>query len=70
MAATSSDLQKQIDAQKQKLNELIQQQQFYNSQLEQTQSTKKTLNSELNQIQQNLDNINFKIKINEVQIEN
>ncbi|HOM33086.1 MAG TPA: peptidoglycan DD-metalloendopeptidase family protein [Candidatus Paceibacterota bacterium] len=69
MAANSSDLQKQIDAQKQKLNELIQQQQFYNSQLEQTQSTKKTLNSELNQIQQNLDNINFKIKINEVQIE-
>ncbi len=70
LAATSSqDLQKQIDAQKQKLNELIQQQQFYNSQLEQTQSTKKTLNSELNQIQRNLDNINFQIKINEVQIE-
>lgn len=68
-AATPQELQKQIDAQKEKLNTLMQQEEFYNSQLEQTQNTKKTLNSELNQIQKNLNNINYKIKINEVQIE-
>jgi len=68
-AVTYQELQSQIDAKKQSLNNLIEQQQFYNAELEKTQGTKKTLSSELNQIQKNLDNINFKIKINEVQIE-
>jgi len=69
LAVTYQELQKQIDVKKQTLNNLIEQQQFYNAELEKTQGTKKTLNSELTQIQKNLDNINFKIKINEVQIE-
>jgi murein DD-endopeptidase MepM/ murein hydrolase activator NlpD len=37
--------------------------------LEKTQSTKRTLSNELKQIQNNLNNLNYKIKINEIQIE-
>lgn len=40
-AATYQELQSQIDAKKQSLNNLIEQQQFYNAELEKTQGTKK-----------------------------
>jgi len=41
LAVTYQELQKQIDAKKQTLNNLIEQQQFYNAELEKTQGTKK-----------------------------
>ena len=68
-AITSQELQKEIDAKKQQINQLIQQAEIYNAELEKTQSTKRTLSNELKQIQNNLNNLNYKIKINEIQIE-
>jgi len=68
-AITYQELQKEIDAKKQQINQLIQQAEIYNAELEKTQSTKRTLSNELKQIQNNLNNLNYKIKINEIQIE-
>ncbi|MCX8016078.1 MAG: peptidoglycan DD-metalloendopeptidase family protein [Patescibacteria group bacterium] len=68
-AVTYQELQKQIDAKKAEINQLIQQAEIYNAELEKTQATSKTLSNELKRIQNNLNNINYKIKINEVQIE-
>jgi len=69
LAISYQELQNQIDAKKQELGQLLEQAEIYNTELERTQTAKKTLNNELKQIQNNLNNLNYKIKINEIQIE-
>lgn len=66
---TYQELQKQIDAKKAEINQLIQQAEIYNAELEKTQAVSKTLSNEIKRIQSDLNNLNYKIKINEVQIE-
>ncbi len=68
-AISYQELQKQIDEKKNQINQLIQQAEVYNIELEKLQSTSKSLSNELKIIQNNLNNVNYKIRINEIQIE-
>jgi len=68
-SATSQELQNQINAKKQLLEQLNQEEARYNEALAEAQAAKKTLSSELTRIKAELDNINFKIKVNQTQID-
>ncbi len=68
-SVTSQELQNQINAKKQLLDQLNQEEARYNQALAEAQATKKTLSSELSRIKAELDNINFKIKVNQTQID-
>lgn len=68
-SATSQELQNQIDAKKQLLEQLNQQEAAYNEALSEAQAAKKTLNNELTRIKAELNSINFKIKVNQTQID-
>jgi len=68
-SATYQDLQNQIDAKKQLLDQLSAEEARYNEELLKTQAAKKTLNNELTLIKSELNNINFKIKVTQTQID-
>jgi len=68
-SATSQELQNQINAKKQLLEQLNQEEALYNEALSEAQAAKKTLSSELTRIKAELDSINFKIKVNQTQID-
>jgi len=68
-SVTFGELQNQIDAKKQLLEQLEQEEARYNEELSKTQETKKTLNGELNRIKSEINNVNFKIKVTETTID-
>lgn len=68
-SATSQELQNQINAKKQLLEQLNQEEVRYNEALSEAQAAKKTLSSELTRIKAELNSINFKIKVNQTQID-
>ncbi|MDP2856211.1 MAG: peptidoglycan DD-metalloendopeptidase family protein [bacterium] len=68
-SVTSQELQNQIDAKKQFLEQLNQEEASYNEALSEAQAAKKTLSSELTRIKAELNSINFKIKVNQTQID-
>jgi murein DD-endopeptidase MepM/ murein hydrolase activator NlpD len=68
-SATYQDLQNQIDAKKQLLDQLSAEEARYNEELLKTQAAKKTLNNEVTLIKSELNNINFKIKVTQTQID-
>lgn len=68
-SVTSQELQNQINAKKQLLEQLNQEEVRYNEALSEAQAAKKTLSSELTRIKAELNSINFKIKVNQTQID-
>lgn len=68
-AENYDELQAQINAKKQLLEQLEQEEAKYNEELSKTQATKGTLSTELKKIKANLDNLNFKIKVTNTQID-
>jgi len=69
LANNYDELQAQINTKKDLLQQLEEEEAKYNEELSKTKATKGTLSTELSRIKANLNNLNFKIKVTNTQIE-
>lgn len=69
LGAGFNELQAQIEAKKQALSELENEEAKYNKELSKTKTEKRTLSNELNQIKREIGSVNYKIRVSEAQIE-